>query len=1158
MKLISTGSRLRSASAALCITLLAATAARADDTEIFVNRASSAGMRPNILLIVDTSGSMDSLVSTGKSPYDPAVTYAGSCQSDRIYFRRGPGEPPACSTDDFVLATENTCREATTALGGEAGLWTGKALQWDGDRRRWRSLRGVEDRDDDDDNDDEVHVECEVDAGVHGENDASAGVWARNGSSNPWTTDASRKISWNTANVYTLYSANWLNWLYAPPDGAQVSRLDTVKSATATILNSVSSVNVGLMRFSSNAEGGMVTNAIADIGSNRAAVVETLELFEAANATPLSETLYEAGQYFTGRAVDFGLNSLGNGGAAFPSVAASRRIDSPDAYRSPIQFQCQRNFVILLTDGEPNEDDSADTRIEQLPGFASINPGGCGAAGQGRCLAEMARYLNQADLATGANMNGVQNAVTYTIGFGPDVSGSTFLAETAVAGGGDAFSADDIVGLTTALQEIVSDIGERSSTFTTPSVAVNAFSRLQSSNELYISVFEPTDTARWPGNLKKYGLENGRIVDVSGNDAIDPITGFFTDTAQSIWTVGPPDGKRVKVGGAASLLPAPAGRDVYTFIESADQRNLTSPANQFVTANAALSDALLGTSESEPTRIQLIEWARGVDVRDANGNGNTTEQNRFMGDPLHARPVLVTYSNAANEALVFVPTNDGFLHAVAADTGRELWSFVPQELLARLTSLYRDPGVATRDYGLDGDIRVLRFDVDQNGIIESNEGDRVFVYFGMRRGGRSYYALDVTNRTSPRVLWRIGESATTGADALPGIGETWSTPALARVRIGGVTQNPEEIVLIFGGGYDEGQEDFDFRTDTSGHRIYMVDAVTGKLLWYAGGPDGAGTPDLALAQMTHSIPARVTVIDTDGNGFADRMYTADTGGRVWRFDIWNDRSPAELVTGGVFANLGAAGQGTPALLDTRRFYYTPDVALIQRRGADPYYNLAIGSGYRGHPLHTETRNSFYSLRDKIPFTRLTQSAYDAFSPITEAQLTDITANITSTPIPRDTRGWKLDLSLNGPGEKVLAEAVTVNGTILFPSYEPQTAESDNPCVPANGLNRVYALRADTGRPALDFNDDASITDADAWTRLSQTGIAGEVSFALEARAGSGGGGGDGEGGGDDDLEAGPRDALGRRALCLVGVEVLRKCVGPGDVVRTFWQRTNTN
>jgi hypothetical protein len=143
------------------------------------------------------------------------------------------------------------------------------------------------------------------------------------------------------------------------------------------------------------------------------------------------------------------------------------------------------------------------------------------------------------------------------------------------------------------------------------------------------------------------------------------------------------------------------------------------------------------------------------------------------------------------------------------------------------------------------------------------------------------------------------------------------------------------------------------------------------------------------------------------------------------------------------------------------------------------------------------------------------------------------------------------MRLNGgwSGEKVLAEATTIGGTILFTSYQPEPPADADPCQPSNGVNRAYALRVDSGRPAINFNEDAAIDAADLSTRLSQSGIAGEVSIALESVRNPAAG----NDGGADGL-----DPLGRRGFCVVGVEVLKRCVVPGSVVRTWWQRTADN
>lgn len=1143
--------RMQAAAAGLLGALLGGAAALADDTEVFVNPAAGAA-QPNILLVLDTSGSMDALVQLPKPPYDPGRTYDGACAAGQLYFRRGPGDPPECNSDARLPAALNSCRAAVDALSGAAGLWSGRVAQWDEQSVQWGLLSAERG---------DAPLECEADAGVHGVDAASARRWARNGDDlNRWTVDELQQIDWSRLDVHTLYSANWLNWHHAPNEAAEATRLQTVQSVASAIVGSVDDVNLGLMRFSNTtgaggdrAEGGMVTHAVTDLAVSRERLIEGINSYTAGGFTPLSETLFEAGQYLAGRSVVYGLNSTTDGVTPLPSTPESRRAEDQSRYRSPITQQCQRNYVILLTDGEPSHDNGADARIAALPDFRSLVGNGCDGSGPGRCLDDMAAWLHEADLS---DLPGRQNAITYTIGFGPEVAGSATLERVAARGGGAAYSAGNYTELAEALQNIVGDILRTGSTFTTPSVAVNAFNRTQTLGELYISVFRPETTLHWPGNLKKYGLRDGRIVDLRGLDVVDPGSGFFRDGTQDFWSPLV-DGGRVDAGGALSRLPNPPQRRLLTYLGANPPPNAPAPLVPLDASNAELTDAVLGT-DAAITRAQLIAWARGTDAPDRDGDGDTTEPAPFMGDPLHARPAVVAYGGSvdaadARDVVVFVPTNDGYLHAVDARTGRELWSFVPPELLSRLVSLYRNPGVAARSYGLDGDVRVLKFDVNQDGIVTAAEGDRVWIYFGMRRGGRFYYALDVTDRGSPRLKWRLGP-----AD-LPGIGETWSTPAVTRVRIGGAAQNGEHLVLVFGGGYDDSQENYAYTTDDSGHRLFMVDAASGALLWYAGGPGGAGEPDLRLAHMTHSIPSRISVLDIDGDRFADRMYAADLGGRVWRFDIWNGNARGSLVTGGVFARLGAGDDDTPTTQENRRFYYAPDVALIQRRGADPYYNLAIGSGYRGHPLHTETRDRFYTLRDRNPFGKLAQAAYDAAAPISESDLIDITDALDTAVIPSTARGWRLELRLDGGwvGEKVLAEALTVNGVVMFPTYQPVPPDALDPCVPANGINRVYALQVDTGRPAVDFSDDQSITAIDVSTRLVQTGIASEVGFALETVVGAGGGSGsDGSGdGGGGGADGSGRDALGRRSLCYVGVEVLRKCVQPGGVVRTFWERT---
>src|SRR5690606_31444911 len=169
-------------------------------------------------------------------------------------------------------------------------------------------------------------------------------------------------------------------------------------------------------------------------------------------------------------------------------------------YISPETQVCAKNFNILLSDGQPmdNNDEAGTLAAARLPGFP-----GCDGSGTGACLDDIAQYLATVDIDP--VQDGDQLVTTYTIGFAMDIQN---LQETAADSGGRYFRADDVETLTSVLLSIFSDITKRSLSFTAPAISVNSFNRTQNLNDLYITVFEAETKVHWPGNLKKY-----RVVD---------------------------------------------------------------------------------------------------------------------------------------------------------------------------------------------------------------------------------------------------------------------------------------------------------------------------------------------------------------------------------------------------------------------------------------------------------------------------------------------------------------------------------------------------------------------------------------------------------------------------------------------------------------------
>jgi len=1057
--------------------LAAVPPAAADDTEIFVATSNPllTGAQPNILFIYDNSGSMDSKVLTQQN-WDPDVTFTGCYQPNALYFST-TGTTPACGSSSYVNASANNCAASVTPL-RTIGAFSDRMLAWR-DRNfgtdAWEALNSsARSR----------PLECQDDRGVHGGNSGGASdVYAANGATGPWDPNSNNEPNFNTD--YTIWSGNWLNW---STSGGMVekTRMEIVHEVTINLLDSLNSVNVGLMHFNYE-QGGTVAHAIEDIATSRTSMKTAVNALAPETWTPLSEVMYEAANYYMGRNVDYG--NVGPVRSVGPSRTSGTVWGA--TYKRPATLACQKNYIVYLTDGQPTRDLGATGKIEALPDFAAnvTDPTCSGAAGSdGECLPDLAEYLYRHDLD--GSLAGLQNVTTYTVGFGVDllIGDTKFLEKTAELGGGKYFPATDTSTLQAALTSIVLDILDDASTYSTPTAPVNAFNRTENLSEVFVSVFAPSINRHWPGNLKKYRFSGGQLVDQDNVAAVDPATGFFKTTSRSFWS-DEVDGDRVPKGGAANELPVHTARTLYTDVSGGD---LTAADNAVTTVNSSLTAALIGAPPAD--RDAVINWARGLDLTDDDDDGDSTDIRHVMGDPLHVPPAVVIYggTEAAPDATVYVATNDGYVHAFNPDDGSELWSYVPSEMLDRLYGLYLNETTTSRSYGLDGELRVYIDNNDYLPGVDVAGGERVILYFGMRRGGDTVYALEVTDRSKPKLLWKVN-SADTGFENL---GQTWSTPSIVKVDIGGT----ERKVAIFGGGYDDGQDLVGYRADARGNAIYMVDAFTGELLWSAG---NGSNHDLNLAAMEHSIPAAIKVIDLDLDGHADRMYAADMGGRVWRFDIFNGETGADLVQGGVLASLGAADLGpTPPVADVRRFYATPDVAQVVSHKR-VFLSVSLGSGHREHPLDTGTNEEFYSLRDYNVFKQLTNDQYGA--PITRSDLTDITSD-TSPELPYDSLGWRLTLD-QSPGEKVGSESITFQNSVFFTSFSP--GGSGDACVAAGGLNRLYHISVLDGAPRTNQDGSTEPQPEDRYYTLAQGGFAPEpvIFFFNDDGGGSGNGGG---------------------------------------------------
>ncbi|AUM11954.1 pilus assembly protein [Ketobacter alkanivorans] len=605
---------------------------------------------------------------------------------------------------------------------------------------------------------------------------------------------------------------------------------------------------------------------------------------------------------------------------------------------------------------------------------------------------------------------------------------------------------------------------------------------------------------------------------------------YNTNNLQSV------DGDIAHVGGAASKIEQPADRKLYVYYDG--DRHLIQPDNAADTnedidelrtklsadyagllADPSGADQALLASYGTDTLVPSLNWVLGVDENDewirlsqhidpsqrpAAPQDTRTDSNdlrTFYGAPLHSSPALVNYRSrdALGNALtdpddvVFISTNDGKLYAVDSDTGEEHLAYMPEAMLKRPSLTERSPVERMYDatkptaadggliYGLDSSWTVWRQDVNRNGNIDEATSDFVYLYGGMRRGGRNYYILDATNVQASET---ISELAVLEGGTGPFVnnGQSWSEPRLAIINYAGTPT----AVFIIGGGYDTAYDNGRPEAlPARGAQVYIVSAryftergtgtphQAGEVLWWASADaSGTDTTHAQISALQYSIPSTVKTMDTDGDGYLDHFYVGDMGGQVHRFDVNNSNTGSSNLISNindtVIAQLGFANDGVAVVTDAddRRFFYPPSVALGNcPRGS--CIMVAIGSGWRSNPTNASVTEKFYMLMDYEPFgsaqPTITETSTASANGTTLEVLAlsktsdaDSIVDVTSDP---GIRGYSLQLGGTGfAAEKLMGSPLIVGGTAYFSTYyRPPVLTNTRTCQIGEGAAAIYAL-----------------------------------------------------------------------------------------------------
>ncbi|WP_410468875.1 pilus assembly protein [Aeromonas sp.] len=1081
-----------------CSLVFGMTSTRADDTELFIYDFNKAGdFRPKVLLIFDNSGSMADTMEQIKETYNPATVYPAlsndpdTSNTKRYIYFSTDGSIPAINSNKRFSDKLNACATSKVPLANigyfQSQVWTYEVTSGSPPGRgrgSWYSISGYQENNID-------LVDCKQDVTANNPANPYTGTWSVgtgypvNKTSNnqgSWFYTAATRDSVNASNTaVVLYSANYIRWYYGPTGYSIESRLRIAKDAVKGLISSAPGVDFGLAIFnrndSSSTNGGRVVRDI--LGSEitlsngktgEQDLLDRVEGLTASTNTPLCETLSEAYRFFGGRSVVYGLQ-----GGTRDTTAES----PTGTYQAPYDNCSNNGYVIYITDGEPTQDGDANTFVQGLINTLSSDEkaayGTTVTYGSGNrsssYLAALAGYMKHKDV--NAVSPGTQTVTTFTVGFGDEaISGAgNLLAETARRGGGVYYPATNASALSDALKASLLAILRINTSLVSPAIASNNFDRTRSLNNIYYAMFEPDDGPRWRGNLKKLIFSpDGYVADSRGLPAIK-FDGTIIDSAQTFWSSGR-DGNVVAEGGAQEMLAGKSNRSLYVINNAQNRLDQLTKANLVTQAG---SEAALMTFMQAVTTTELdslINWTKGLDVDDEDFDTSTLIRAHIMGDPLHSRPLVLNYGpqsgnpTDAPDLRILFGTNAGFLHMFKdmGSTIDESWAAIPYEFMANQKALRLNAESAEHIYGVDSSPVALIKDANRNGVLKSSESDFVWVFTGLRSGGKAYYAFNVSSPDTPTLKWRLN-SLTTGFGEL---GLTWSVPEVAFVP--GVS----DPVLIFAGGYDVNKSVLGLGTsDSMGRGIYIVNADTGALIFSAT-PAATSTSNLRVTGMTDSMPGSVATLDSDGDGKVDRIYVGDTGGNIWRMDLpGTNKSDWSVFK---FASLGS--DVTQA--DDRRFFTQPIVVRTINKqvtrtvvGGDVVYSyqdrpfdaVLIGSGDRNRPSSEATvRNGYFMLRDYDVVPRAANA--QARSPILITDLYDVTSDPLSAQTNTDgilatkagittAKGWVN--WLNEPGEKSMGAGVVLQGKLYFTSFLPQVQSFQQCTIQSIGAARQYMV-----------------------------------------------------------------------------------------------------
>ncbi len=724
---------------------------------------------------------------------------------------------------------------------------------------------------------------------------------------------------------YTRYSGRYLNWIYSGASSSELSEITATNNGTYSTcvgggtyslyrrsritaakdilrevicqVNAAGQVRFGMAQFrrgvaatNYDPNGGYVVVPAEDyLDSTGAPNVYTLNGITQAHGdhlddaidsltgeswTPLAETLFQVYTYFMSRVsadrpVGVDPSERFPEYEYLPSHPANGDFSSagaPTVPDSPVQYECQKNFVVVITDGEPTKDDftpqgnQTDKKFndfdkligDYIPGDEAETPGWC--CNGSMYLDDVAKFMHDTDFRPDlpAHAGQEQTMDVYTVGFTTSAFADDILQRAASQGGGQFYRSNDPQSLANDIVLAITDILLKSQAFTSATVPAG---RASSDEKLYTSDFIPsTADGFWQGHLRSWTINSlAQILDKNGSCALsdpDCRSGDFLSTAVPFWDAGEVL-RTAGENGRGLYMSHPDGSGTAPEIELFDMGTVT-PSDLGLTA-ADIPTYDFG-SNPPPANAQeltdmVVEAVRGCEL--GTTDSGCVERPWLLGDIFHSNPLVVKFPNAFNrtvsyktfksnyatrDKVILAGSNGGFLEVFHAGTwnpllnsgkgayddgtGAELAGFMPYGARQNVKEIPRDDNA--RDYYfVDGSPVAADVFLPADPRIANvhSAGSwtdwKTVVVAGLRQGGRHYYALDVTDPSGsaacaatgspnyPCYMWEFPNEFDTGTH-VAFMGQTWSEPVVAQVKVndGSTANDYGRYVAIFGSGFD--------------------------------------------------------------------------------------------------------------------------------------------------------------------------------------------------------------------------------------------------------------------------------------------------------------------------------------------------------------------